>query len=95
MATGFEQLDAVPDDVAGASGADRARSCSAARRARSPLVNGTLGRRRWASACGSGWSAWPLWAVGHVAAVVGGESRSAVRSRSVRRHLRFPGHLSV
>ena len=93
MATGFEQLDAVPGFTIQVHRALTEHILLGGAPRSIAILNGTL-----AGAVGLGLRLWlvglGLWAVGHFAAVWAAK-RDPQFVDVVRKHLRIPGHLSV
>ena len=93
MATGFEQLDAVPGFTIQVHRALTEHILLGGAPRSLAILNGTL-----AAALGLGLRLWlvglGLWALGHFAAVWAAK-RDPQFVDVVRKHLRIPGHLSV
>jgi len=93
MATGFEQLDAVPGFTVPVHRALTEPILLGGAPRSVAILNGTL-----AGAVGLGLQRWlagiVLWAIGHLAAVWAAK-RDPLFVEVARRHLRVPGHLSV
>ncbi|MDH4992433.1 VirB3 family type IV secretion system protein [Aquamicrobium lusatiense] len=93
MATGFEQLDAVPGFTVPVHRALTEPILLGGAPRSVAILNGTL-----AGAIGLGLQLWlagiVLWAIGHLAAVWAAK-RAPLFVEVARRHLRVPGHLSV